>query len=92
MHRLKTFILSLSYNRILSWWSVVLIGHNTFFPEVKVRALALSVEPNNIVRVRFVSELVNQAFEAHTSLFFLKNGLKSGEIVRKKQIKIKISV
>jgi hypothetical protein len=67
----KLGILSFSDNWILSWRGVVLIGHNTFFPEVKVRALALSVEPNNIVRVRFVSELVNQALEAHTSLFLL---------------------
>jgi len=53
-----------------------LIGHNTFFPEVKVSALTLSVEPNYIVWVRFVSELVNQGLEAETSLFFLENGFK----------------
>jgi len=66
-----------------------LIGHNTFFPEVKVSALTLSVEPNYIVWVRFVSELVNQGLEAETSLFFLENGFKKLKIVRKQQLRLK---
>jgi len=73
-----------SDNWILSWRSVVLIWHNTFFPEVKVSALALSVEPNNVMWVRFVFELVYQALEAETSLFFLENCFKSGKMLGSK--------